>query len=42
MDFVKQDFQFCWRNTLNRDNFDDNIYFEDPISEFTNYTGAIL
>ncbi|DBB10265.1 TPA: hypothetical protein ACH3X3_001830 [Trebouxia sp. C0006] len=39
MDFVKQDFQYCWRNTLNRDNFDDNIYFEDPISKFTNYTG---
>ncbi len=42
MDFVKKDFQYCWRNTLNRDNFDDNIYFEDPISKFTNYTGAII
>ena len=39
MDFAKRDFQFCWRNTLNRDNFDSNIYFEDPISKFTNYTG---
>ena len=39
MDFAKRDFQYCWRNTLNRDNFDSNIYFEDPISKFTNYTG---
>ena len=39
MDFAKRDFQFCWRHTLNRDNFDSNIYFEDPISKFTNYTG---
>lgn len=42
MDFVKRDFQYCWRSTLNRDNFDDNMYFEDPISKFTNYTGALL
>ena len=40
IDFAKRDFQYCWRNTLNRDNFDDNIYFEDPISKFTNYTGV--
>lgn len=39
IDFVKRDFQYCWRNTLNRDNFDSNMYFEDPISKFTNYTG---
>ncbi|KAL3159386.1 hypothetical protein ABBQ38_009817 [Trebouxia sp. C0009 RCD-2024] len=38
-DFVKRDFQYCWRSTLNRDNFDSNMYFEDPISKFTNYTG---
>lgn len=42
IDFVKRDFQYCWRNTLNRDNFDSNMYFEDPISKFTNYTGAFV
>ena len=39
MDFVKKDFQYCWRHTLTRENFDSNIYFEDPISKFTNFTG---
>lgn len=40
MEFVKRDFQNCWRHTLNRDNFDSNIYFEDPISKYTNYIGS--
>ena len=39
IDFVKRDFQYCWRSTLNRDNFDSEMYFEDPISKFINYTG---
>ena len=42
IEFVKRDFQYCWRHTLNRDNFDSNIYFEDPISKYTNYTGVFL
>lgn len=41
MEFVKRDFQNCWRHTLNRDNFDSNIYFEDPISKYTNYIGIL-
>lgn len=42
MEFVKKDFQNCWRHTLNRDNFDSNIYFEDPISKYTNYIGILM
>jgi hypothetical protein len=39
MDLVKQDFQYCWKHTLTRENFVDDMYFEDPISKYTNYIG---
>lgn len=38
-DMAKRDFQYCWRNSLTKDNFTSDIYFEDPISKYTNFTG---
>ena len=38
--FIKTHFQYCWKGVLTREHFDSDIYFEDPISKYTNYTGA--
>lgn len=39
LDLVRSDFQFIFKDIMDLDHFDENIFFSDPISKFTFFRG---
>jgi hypothetical protein len=40
IDLVRSDFQFVFKDIMDRDHFEDDIFFSDPVSKFTFFRGA--
>ena len=41
LDLVRTDFQFVFKDVLNLDHFEKNMFFSDPISKFTFFRGKV-
>ena len=39
LELVRTDFQFVFKDILNLDHFEKNMFFSDPISKFTFFRG---
>ena len=42
LDLVRSNFQFVFKDIMDLDHFEDNIFFSDPISNFTFFRGMLV
>ena len=42
LDLVRSNFQFVFKDIMDLDHFEDNIFFSDPISKFTFFRGMLV